>query len=58
MTKNRDKQLVSVVSKGDTLDNVIILKLGRDCWEMAFVGQGSKSRSDDWAVGGKASSEG
>ena len=46
MTKNKGKQLARVVSKGFSLDIEIILKLGRDCREMAFVGQGNKSRSD------------
>ena len=37
MTKNKGKQLARVVSKGDSLDIEIILKLGRDCREMARV---------------------
>ena len=42
------------VSKGDSLDIEIILKLGMDCRGMAVVGQGDKSRSDYWAVGDRA----
>ena len=52
MAKKRGKQLAKEVSKGDSLDIEITLKLGRDCREMAFVGQGDKSRSDYWAGGG------
>ena len=54
MTKNRGKQLARVVSNRDSLDIEIIVKLGKDSREMAFVGQGSKSRSDYWALEDKA----
>ena len=42
MTKNRGKQLARVVYNGDSLDIELIVKLGKDCCEMAFVGKGSK----------------
>ena len=51
MTKNRGKQLAS---NRDSLDIELIVKLGKDCREMAFMGQCSKSRSDHWEVGDKA----
>ena len=42
MAKKRGKQLAKEVSKGDSLDIEIILKLGMDCRRMAVVGQGDK----------------
>ena len=53
MAKKSGKQLAKEVSKGDSLDIEIMLKLGRDCREMAFVGQGDKSMSDYWVVGAR-----